>query len=138
MAWFLGKSRRGLNLRAVGENPATADAAGVNVTRYKYVATTVGGALCGIGGMSVVNAALIVTRNGSIAIGLLALAATLLLSRTFIRFVTEPLSRLAQRLRRVGEGNFRTMMGEDPAELNKFFQSSYLQRDENLDRKSVV
>lgn len=51
MAWFLGKSRRGLNLRAVGENPATADAAGVNVTRYKYVATVVGGALCGLGGM---------------------------------------------------------------------------------------
>jgi len=51
MAWFLSKSRRGLNLRAVGENPATADAAGINVTRYKYVATTVGGALCGLGGM---------------------------------------------------------------------------------------
>ena len=51
MAYFLGKTRRGLNLRAVGENPATADAAGVNVTRYKYVATVVGGALCGLGGM---------------------------------------------------------------------------------------
>lgn len=51
MAFFLGKSRRGLNLRAVGENPATADAAGVNVTLYKYVATVVGGALCGLGGM---------------------------------------------------------------------------------------
>jgi len=51
MAWFLGRSRHGLNLRAVGENPATADAAGINVTRYKYVATVVGGALCGMGGM---------------------------------------------------------------------------------------
>jgi ABC-type uncharacterized transport system permease subunit len=51
MAWFFRKSRRGLNLRAVGENPATADAAGINVTLYKYVATTVGGALCGLGGM---------------------------------------------------------------------------------------
>jgi len=51
MAWFLNKSRRGLNLRAVGENPATADAAGINVTLYKYMATIVGGALCGMGGM---------------------------------------------------------------------------------------
>jgi len=51
MAWFLAKSRRGLNLRAVGENPATADAAGINVTLYKYTATVVGGALCGLGGM---------------------------------------------------------------------------------------
>lgn len=51
MAYFLSKTRRGLNLRAVGENPATADAAGVNVARYKYVATVVGGALCGLGGM---------------------------------------------------------------------------------------
>ena len=48
---FLGKTRRGLNLRAVGENPATADAAGINVKLYKYVATVVGGALCGLGGL---------------------------------------------------------------------------------------
>ena len=51
MAFFFAKSRRGLNLRAVGENPATADAAGVNVTLYKYTATVAGGALCGLGGM---------------------------------------------------------------------------------------
>ena len=51
MAYFLGHTRKGLNLRAVGENPATADAAGVNVTRYKYMATIAGGALCGLGGM---------------------------------------------------------------------------------------
>lgn len=58
--------------------------------------------------IAVVNATLNSTRNGSIAIGLLVLLATLALSRTFIRFVTEPLSRLAQRLRRVGQGNFST------------------------------
>ncbi|MCJ7834613.1 ABC transporter permease [Cuneatibacter sp. NSJ-177] len=51
MAWFFKKSRTGLNLRAVGEDPATADAAGINVTRYKYLATIVGGGICGIGGM---------------------------------------------------------------------------------------
>ena len=41
----------GIKLRAVGENPATADAAGINVTRYKYVATVVGGMIAGLGGL---------------------------------------------------------------------------------------
>ncbi|MGN0370786.1 MAG: ABC transporter permease [Butyrivibrio sp.] len=50
-AWFLKKTRKGLNLRAVGENPATADAAGINVTKYKYFATIIGGAICGLGGL---------------------------------------------------------------------------------------
>lgn len=50
-AWVLNRTRVGLNLRAVGENPATADAAGINVTAYKYVATTVGGAIAGLGGL---------------------------------------------------------------------------------------
>lgn len=51
MAWFFNKSRVGLNLRAVGEDPATADAAGISVTKYKYIATIIGGGICGIGGM---------------------------------------------------------------------------------------
>lgn len=51
MAWFFNRTRVGLNLRAVGESPATADAAGINVTAYKYLATILGGAICGIGGM---------------------------------------------------------------------------------------
>ena len=51
MAWFFNRTRKGLNLRAVGENPATADAAGINVTRYKYLATCIGGGICGLGGM---------------------------------------------------------------------------------------
>ena len=50
-AWVLRRTRVGLNLRAVGENPATADAAGINVTAYRYVATTVGGAIAGLGGL---------------------------------------------------------------------------------------
>lgn len=49
--WFLTKSRRGLNLRAVGENPGTADAAGINVTLYKYLATCIGGGIAGLGGL---------------------------------------------------------------------------------------
>ena len=48
---FLKRTRAGLNLRAVGENPATADAAGVHVIRYKYLATCIGAGISGIGGL---------------------------------------------------------------------------------------
>ncbi len=51
MHWFLNHTRKGLNLRAVGESPATADAAGINVTRYKYLGTIVGAAIAGLGGL---------------------------------------------------------------------------------------
>ena len=51
MMWFFAKTRVGLNLRAVGESPATADAAGIPIETYKYIATIVGGGICGIGGM---------------------------------------------------------------------------------------
>ena len=50
-SYVLAKTRVGLNLRAVGESPKTADAAGINVTKYKYVATCVGGAVAGLGGL---------------------------------------------------------------------------------------
>lgn len=49
--WFLATTRKGLNLRAVGENPATADAAGIDVTLYRYMATCVGAAVSGLGGL---------------------------------------------------------------------------------------
>lgn len=49
--WFLNRTRFGLHLRAVGENPATADAAGINVTKYKYLATVIGGMIAGLGGL---------------------------------------------------------------------------------------
>lgn len=51
MAFFIKKTRMGLNLRAVGENPGTADAAGIPVTRYKYLATVIGAAIAGLGGL---------------------------------------------------------------------------------------
>ena len=51
VAMFLKKSKTGLNLRAVGENPATADAAGINVNAYKYGAILIGSAIAGLGGM---------------------------------------------------------------------------------------
>ncbi len=50
-AIILKKTRLGLNLRAVGENPGTADAAGINVTAYKYGFTILGSAIAGLGGL---------------------------------------------------------------------------------------
>lgn len=50
MSLFLNRTRKGLNLRAVGESPATADATGINVTVYKYLATCGGAAITGLGG----------------------------------------------------------------------------------------
>lgn len=51
-SYILTKTRVGLNLRSVGENPATADAAGINVSRYRYAATCIGCAIAGLGGLS--------------------------------------------------------------------------------------
>ncbi len=51
LGWILNRTSIGLNLRAVGENPATADAAGINVTKYKYMATCAGAAISGLGGL---------------------------------------------------------------------------------------
>lgn len=51
MSFILKRTRIGLHLRAVGENPATADAAGINVTAYKYGATLIGGMIAGLGGL---------------------------------------------------------------------------------------
>ena len=49
--FILKRTRIGLQLRAVGESPNTADAAGINVNRYKYVATCVGCMIAGLGGL---------------------------------------------------------------------------------------
>lgn len=48
--WFMFRSRPGLNLRAVGENPATADAMGLNVSALRYRYVMIGGAFAGLGG----------------------------------------------------------------------------------------
>jgi general nucleoside transport system permease protein len=50
VALYLTRTRPGLNVRAVGESPAAADAMGIDVTLYRYVHTIVGGALAGVGG----------------------------------------------------------------------------------------
>ena len=51
VAWFMKHTRTGLHLRAVGENPNTADAASINVTKYKYMATCIGSMIAGLGGL---------------------------------------------------------------------------------------
>lgn len=50
-AYVLKRTRVGLHLRAVGESPNTADAAGINVNKYKYLATCIGCMIAGLGGL---------------------------------------------------------------------------------------
>ncbi len=49
--FIFNRTKVGLNLRAIGENTATADAMGVNITLYKYVAILVGSGIAGFGGV---------------------------------------------------------------------------------------
>ena len=51
VSYMLNRTRVGLHLRAVGESPTTADAAGINVSRYKYMATCIGAMIAGLGGL---------------------------------------------------------------------------------------
>lgn len=48
--WLLNRTRFGLTLRAVGENPGAADAAGIDVTAMRFAAILVGAALIGLAG----------------------------------------------------------------------------------------
>jgi ABC-type uncharacterized transport system permease subunit len=82
VAWFwINKTRPGLHLRAVGENPAAADALGVSVVRYRYVYTVVGGVLAGLAGAGLSLAYTpgwienMTTGWGWIAVGLVIFAA---------------------------------------------------------------
>ena len=49
-SWVLARTRFGLRLRAVGENPAAVDTAGISVTALRYSAVVIAGVLCGVGG----------------------------------------------------------------------------------------
>ncbi len=51
MSVYFNRTRSGLNLRSVGENPATADAAGINVGKYKYASICLGSIIAGLGGL---------------------------------------------------------------------------------------
>jgi len=77
---YLRKTKAGLNLKAVGENAAAADASGINVIMYKYVHVIVGGGLCGLGGafMSIVSIPIwqdgLIAGRGWIAVALVIFA----------------------------------------------------------------
>ena len=79
-SYFLKHTRAGLHLRAVGESAATADAAGINVTKYKYLATCVGAGISGLGGVFYVMEYTLGTwANGKIIEGLGWLAVALVI-----------------------------------------------------------
>lgn len=77
LTWFLlYRTRWGLRLRAVGENPAAVDTAGISVTRLRYSAAIACGLLCGLGGtyLAVAQAASFLP-NMTAGKGFIALAA---------------------------------------------------------------
>lgn len=74
--WLLFRTRFGLRLRAVGENPQMVDAAGVSVTRLRYTALTLNGMLCGLaGGYLVLAQSANFSANMTAGRGFMALAA---------------------------------------------------------------
>ncbi len=80
-SYYLFRTKTGLNVQAIGENPGAADAAGINVTKWKYINIVLGGAICGIGGAycsMVINGGVWISDNvgglGWIAVALVILA----------------------------------------------------------------
>jgi len=76
-SWVLYRTKVGLHLRSVGENPSTADAVGINVTKYKYWATCLGAGISGLGGLYYVldyNQGIWATTGQIEALGWLAVA----------------------------------------------------------------
>jgi general nucleoside transport system permease protein len=75
-AWVLYRTRFGLRLRAVGENPHAVDTAGISVTRLRYAAVSISGVLCGVAGAYLSTAASAgFVRDMTAGKGYLALAA---------------------------------------------------------------
>jgi ABC-type uncharacterized transport system permease subunit len=75
-AWVLYRTRFGLRLRAVGENPTAVDTAGLSVARLRYQGVLISGALCGVAGTYLATAASSgFVRDMTAGKGYLALAA---------------------------------------------------------------
>ncbi len=79
---YIKKTRFGLNMRAVGENPAAADASGINVTLYKYVHVLLGGFLCGVGG-AYLSTAFLTTWQDNVTAGAGWIAVALVIFSTW-------------------------------------------------------
>lgn len=101
---YLYKTKYGLNLIAIGENPKSADNAGVNINLYKYIHILLGGALCGLGGayLSVVEVPVwqenITSGKGWIAIALVIFAKWNPLKAIYASFIFGGLSILGLRI----------------------------------------
>ncbi|MGM0380060.1 MAG: ABC transporter permease [Bacillota bacterium] len=101
---YLYKTKYGLNLIAIGENPKSADNAGVNINLYKYVHILLGGALCGLGGayLSIVEVPVwqenITSGKGWIAIALVIFAKWNPLKAIYASFIFGGLSILGLRI----------------------------------------
>ncbi len=106
--YYLFRTKKGLNLRAVGESAAAADASGINVTLYKYVHILLGGALCGLGGayMSLVTVPVwqehIISGRGWIAVALVIFASWNPIKAMIGAFLFGGLSILGFRLQSMG------------------------------------
>lgn len=76
IAWFiLNKTTWGLMIKAVGQNPAAADALGVNVSKVRYITVTLGGILSGVAGASLSIALLnVFQQNLTSGMGFIAVA----------------------------------------------------------------
>jgi len=105
---YLRKTKAGLNLKAVGENAAAADASGINVMLYKYIHIIVGGGLCGLGGgfMSIVTIPIwqegMVAGRGWIAVALVIFASWKPMKALFGALLFGGLSIIGFRLQSVG------------------------------------
>ena len=73
--WVLYRTRAGLALRAIGEDPAAADAAGLDVVRVRYAATLIGGMTAGIGWIAVALVILAGWWPGLVLVGAYAFGA---------------------------------------------------------------
>jgi simple sugar transport system permease protein len=90
MDLYLRKTWSGLSLRALGESPSTADAAGIDVSAYKYLATGIGCGICGLAGMIYVlqfGSGVWSTNNNIEAIGWLAVALVIFASWRPLRLI---------------------------------------------------
>lgn len=81
-SFYLYKTKTGLNVQAIGENPGSADAVGINVSRMKYINILLSGGICGIGGAycsMIINGGVWISNNvgglGWIAVALVIFAA---------------------------------------------------------------